>query len=129
LHHGHDVVFAHHHQLITVNLDGLASVFAEQNAVAHFQVNSVLFASVVAFAGADGEHFTLIGLLGGGVGDYDAGGGLTLFLKTLNDHAIVQGAKFHCHEQFSLNFFWVKSELNRGLRQDFALDLERINAD
>jgi phage-related tail fiber protein len=49
----------------------------------------------VLLAGADGEHFALVGLLGGGVGDDDARGGLTLFLEALDDHAIMQRTQFH----------------------------------
>ena len=52
-------------------------------------------ALVVALAGADGEHFALIGLLGGVVGNHDARRGLGFLLQTLDDHAIVQRTKFH----------------------------------
>lgn len=94
LHYSHDVFFAHYQKFVAVNFDGLTSVFAEENFVADFDVWRVLLAAVVALARAYGQHFALIRLFGGGVRDHDAGGGLTLFFKTLNDYTVVQGAKF-----------------------------------
>ena len=45
---------------------------------------------LIALARSDGEHFALIGLLSGSVGDDDAGGGPWFFLfQALDDHAIV----------------------------------------
>ena len=52
-------------------------------------------AVVVDLAVADGHDFALIGLLGGGVGNHDAGSGLALFVEALDDHAIVQRPDFH----------------------------------
>ena len=40
-------------------------------------------------------HFALIGLLGGGVGDHDAGSSLALFFQPLDDDAVVQRTNFH----------------------------------
>src|SRR5687768_13959903 len=95
VHDGHDVFFAHHQQLVAVDLDGAAGVLAEEDLVADLHVDGGDFSIVVLLAGADGEHFALVGLLGGGVGDDDAGGGLTLFFQTLDDHAVVQRTQFH----------------------------------
>ena len=44
---------------------------------------------------ADGDHFTLVGLLGGGVRDDDSTRGLALFLDALDDHAVMQRTNFH----------------------------------
>ena len=43
----------------------------------------------------DSQHFTLVGLFGGVVGDDDARSGLGFILEALDDHAIVQRTKFH----------------------------------
>jgi hypothetical protein len=88
---GHDVFLAHNKELFTINLNGRAGVLAEQNLVANFHVNWRNFAVFVFLAWANGEHFTLVWLLSGGIRDNDAGGGLPLFFKTLDDHTIVQG--------------------------------------
>src|SRR3954468_21384532 len=95
VHDGHDVFLAHHEELVAVDLDGRARVLAEQDLVAHLDVDGGDLAVVVLLAGADGEHFALVGLLGGGVGDDDAGGGLPLFFQALHDDAVMQGTQFH----------------------------------
>src|SRR3954469_6534419 len=95
VHDGHDVFFAHHEQLVAVDLDGGARVFAEEDLVADLHVDGGDFALVVLLAGADGEHFALVGLLGGGVGDDDARSGLALFFEALDDHAVMQRTQFH----------------------------------
>src|SRR5665213_579431 len=92
---GHDVFFAHHEQLIAVDLDGGARVFAEEHLVADLEVDRAHLAVVVLLAGTDGEHFALVGFLGGGVGDDDAGSGFALLFQALDDHAIVQRTQFH----------------------------------
>ena len=52
-------------------------------------------AVVIGLAGADGDDFALRRLLGGGVGDHDAAGGLALFFEALDDHAVVQRTNVH----------------------------------
>lgn len=56
----HDVFFAHDQQLIAVNFDGLAGVLAEQDAVAHFDIQRTDFAVVENLAIAYGKDFALI---------------------------------------------------------------------
>src|SRR5690606_30935913 len=68
------VVFLHDQQLLAVDLDGLAAVLAEQNAVADLDVHGDHITVVIALAGADGDDFTLVGLFGGVVRNDDAGG-------------------------------------------------------
>jgi hypothetical protein len=63
----HDVFFAHDEQFLAIDLDGLAGVLAEQNAVTHLDVHRDL-AVLVTLARADGQDFALIGLFGGGSG-------------------------------------------------------------
>src|SRR5256885_2290132 len=84
------VVFLHHQQFVAMDLDGLAAVLAEQNAVADLHVQSDHFALVVLLAGAHCQHFALVGLLGGILGDHDARSRLGFVLEALHDHAIVQ---------------------------------------
>src|SRR5258706_5035838 len=95
VHYCHDVFLAHHEELFAVDLDGAARVFAEEDLVADLDVDGEHLAIFVLLAGADGHHFALVGFLGGGVGDDDAGRGLTLFFQALDDHAIVQWTQFH----------------------------------
>src|SRR5260221_5054490 len=95
VHDGHDVFFAHHEQFVAVDPHGRARVFAEQDLVADLDVDGGDFPVVVLLAGTDSEDLALVGLLGGGVGDDDAGGGLTLFFEALDDDAVVQGTQFH----------------------------------
>src|SRR5688500_18935028 len=91
----HDVFLAHHEELIAFDLYGLAGILAEQHAVADLDVDRDQLAVVVLLALADGDDLALVGFLGGGVGDDDATGGLTLFLNALDDHAIMKRADFH----------------------------------
>ena len=72
LHHAHHVVFAHDQQFLAVHFDGGAGVFAEENALADFDIERPLFAVVLNFAFADGEDFALVGFFSGVVGDDDA---------------------------------------------------------
>src|SRR5689334_6595982 len=80
-HDGHDVFFAHHEQLFAVDLDGAAGVLAEEDLVADFHVDRKELAVFIFLARADGEDLALVGLLGGGVGDDDAGSSLALFFQ------------------------------------------------
>ena len=82
-------------QILPVQLEFLAGVLAEQHLVAGLDAHRDELAVVVGLAGAAVDHFALRGLLGGGVGDDDAAGGLPLFFETFDDHAIVQGTNLH----------------------------------
>ena len=92
---GEEVFFAHDQQLFAIDLDGLARVLAEQDAIAHSHVQDDEFALVIALARTDGQHFALVRLFGGVVGDDDAQGGLGFLFQALDDHAIVQRTQFH----------------------------------
>src|SRR6185503_6193814 len=95
VHDGHDVFFAHHEDLVAFDANRGAGVLAEQDLVADLDVDRDKLAVLVLLAGPDGEDFALVGFLGGGIGDDDAGCGLTLFFEALDDHAVVQRTKFH----------------------------------
>ena len=73
-------------------------ILAEQDLVADLDVERAHLAVFEDLALADGHDFALVGLLGGGVGNDDAGSGLALFFQPLDDHAVVQGTNFQCHE-------------------------------
>src|SRR5262249_45524535 len=56
--------------------------------------------AVLALAGPDGDHLTLLGLLLRGVGNDDASLALLLLLlESLDDHAVAQGPNTRCHDQ------------------------------
>src|SRR5580692_3590396 len=97
LHHGHDVFFAHHEQFVAVDLDGLACVLAEQDAVTNFHVEGDLCAFVVTLARADCQNFALIRLFCCGFGDHDARRSLGFLIQTFDDHAIMQRTKVHTY--------------------------------
>jgi hypothetical protein len=95
LNYAHDVFFAHDQQLVAIDLDGLTGVLAEQHAVAHLERHRANLAVVLDLAGANGQNFTLVGLLGRVVGNDDAGSGFLLFFETLDDNQIMQRTNFH----------------------------------
>src|SRR5919109_1567001 len=85
----HDVFLAHHEELLALDLDGLAGIFAEENLVAHLHVERDELALVILLAFADGDDFALVGLLGRGIRNHDATGGFALLFNTLDDHAVM----------------------------------------
>src|SRR6266496_4903785 len=66
-----DVVFAHMQQVLTVQLEFLAGVLAEENLVADLDAHRDQLAVVVGLAGPGEHDFTLRWLLGRRVGDDD----------------------------------------------------------
>src|SRR5882672_4532417 len=93
----HEVFLAHHEELIALDLDGLAGIFAEQHTVADLDVDRDQLAVVVFLALADGDDLALIGLLGGGIGNHDAPGGLAFLFDALDDHTVMQRTNLHTH--------------------------------
>jgi hypothetical protein len=76
LQHAHDVALFHDEQLLPVDFDLGAAPLAEQDLVTVLELDRDQFAGFVARAGPDGDDFTLLGLLGGRIGDDDATGRL-----------------------------------------------------
>src|SRR5262245_37191631 len=74
----HHVGFLHDQVFLTVDLDLGAGPLAEQDAVAGLDIERDELAALVAAARPDGDHFALLRLLLGGIGDDDAAGGLLL---------------------------------------------------
>src|SRR5206468_2937862 len=91
----HDVFLAHHEQLVTLDLDGLPGVLAEQHSVARLDVERDQLARVILLALAHGDDLALVRLLGGGVRDDDATCGPALLFDALDDHAVMQRTDFH----------------------------------
>ena len=79
-------------KLVAVHLDGLPRVLAEQHALADLQIGHDALAVRILAAGADGDHFTLVGLFRRAVGDHDARCGGGFLVESFHDHAVVQGA-------------------------------------
>jgi len=72
---GHDVFFAHHQQLYPIDRDGLTRVFAEQNAVAHFDFKRADLPSSRTLPVANGENLALVWFFSGGIRNDQAGSG------------------------------------------------------
>src|SRR3954451_16296356 len=87
---GEDLVFAQNHEVVAVDLDLTAGVLAHENLVALFDVHGRALAFIVELAGTDGDHFGLLRLLLGGVGNDDSTPDLLLGLETLDQNTIVQ---------------------------------------
>src|SRR5207249_12306546 len=81
--------------LVTIDLDFLAGVLAEQDGVAGLHVQRNAFAVVFRLAVAGGDDFALLGLFLGAVGDDDAADFLLTLLDALNNDAVVQRSDVH----------------------------------
>ena len=81
--------------LFAVELDLGTRVFAEEDAVAHLDVERTDLAVFENLAVTDGENFALDGLLFGRVGDDDPSLGLLFFFDALDDDAVLQRTDLH----------------------------------
>src|SRR5437016_6318788 len=93
--HAHDVGFLHDHQVFAIELDLGARPFAEQHAVAAFDVERMQLASLVALAGANCDDFAFHRLFLSRVGDENTAGGLRLRLDTTDQDAVLQWTQSH----------------------------------
>ena len=91
----HDFFFAHDKKFLTVNLDGLARVLAEQNAITDLDVEGDKTTGFVALARTDGKHFTLVGLFTGGFRKNEAEGSGRFDVETLHNNAVMQRTNLH----------------------------------
>ena len=82
-------VLTHDEVVLTVNLDLLPGILPEEDRVAVLHVERLAFSVVLDLAGADGDHFALLRLFLGRVGDDDPADLLLAFLDALNDDAVV----------------------------------------
>src|ERR1700679_1463277 len=91
-----DLILAHDHALRAFDGDVAAGIFSEQNTVAHLNVQRDNGAIFQAFALPNGQHFTLLGFLFGGIWDIEAASqGFSLFFDSLDYNAVIQRTNFH----------------------------------
>jgi hypothetical protein len=83
LDHAHDVALLHDEQLLAVDLHLGSAPLAEQNPVALLELDGDQLAGLVACAWPDRDYLTLLRLLGSGIGDDDAAGGLGFAVEAL----------------------------------------------
>ena len=88
-------VFAHDQVLLAIELDFLTRVLAEQDEVAGLDIERRARAVILDFAIAGGNHFALLRLFLGGVGDDDPADLLFAFLDALNNDAVMQRSDVH----------------------------------
>src|SRR5204862_6370360 len=89
VHYAEDVCLTHDEKLLALHPDGLPRIFSEQHPVSYLDVERHERAFVGPLSLADRRDLALVGLLGRGVRDDDAGRGLLFLVKTLDDDAIV----------------------------------------
>src|SRR5262249_11193447 len=92
---GEYLVFAHDEVFLTLELDLLAGVLAEQDQVAGLDVQRDPLAVVLRLAVARGNHLALLRLFLCGIGDDDPADFLLAFLDALNNDAVVQRSDVH----------------------------------
>src|SRR6516164_3423855 len=93
--HGHDVFFAHDHELFAVDLDLGSAVLAEQDLVADLHIERPNLTVFENLSFADRDDLSLHRLLGRGIGNDDATGGGTLLLQALHDDAVMKRTNLH----------------------------------
>src|SRR5271155_3039264 len=91
----HDVGFLHHHQLFTIDFDLGARPFAEQHAIAGFDVERVHFPVFPAGPWPGGDDLAFHRLLLGRVGDDDPARRFFFLVDAPHEHAVVQRPEFH----------------------------------
>src|SRR5581483_4725611 len=92
---GQDFVLAHDEVLLTIELDLLTRVLAEEDQVAGLDVQRDALAVVFRLAVAGGDDFALLRLFLRGVGDDDAANFLLTLLDALDNDAVVQRSDVH----------------------------------
>src|SRR5579864_5013279 len=93
--HGHDVFFAHDHELFTVDLHLVPAVLAEQDLVADLHIERPDRAVFENLALADRHDLSLHRLLSRGIGNDDAAGGGTLLFQAFHDDAVMKRTNLH----------------------------------
>src|ERR1700739_709135 len=88
--HGHDVFFAHDHEVITVDLDLRSAVLAEQDLVADLHVERPHLTVFKNLSLTDRDDLSLDGLLRRGIGNHDTARGGALLFQALHDDAVMK---------------------------------------
>src|ERR1700749_3746079 len=98
--HGHDVFFAHDHQVFAVDLDLSSAVLAEQDLVADLDVQWTHLTVFENLALTYCYDLALYRLFGRGIGNHNAARGSTLFLQALHDDAVMKRTNLHGFRSF-----------------------------
>src|SRR6201998_2957446 len=88
--HGHDVFFAHDHEVITVDLDLRSAVLAEQDLSADLHVERPHLTVFKNLSLTDRDDLSLDGLLRRGIGNHDTARGGALLFQALHDDAVMK---------------------------------------
>src|SRR6185312_6206567 len=92
-----DLIFAHDHQLFTVNLDFGAAVLPEQNAVAFFDIKRLSRAVFFVLAFTGRNDFAFLGFFLRGVGNNDASPNLFALFDSPHDYAVMKRGNVSSH--------------------------------
>src|SRR6202158_750520 len=114
-----NLFFAKDQQLLVVDGDFRAAVFAEEHAVAGFHVEGDELA-LFALAGADSDYFAFLLLFLGCVRDDDATLDAFLLFNALHNDAVVERGEIHCHLERTSVDLWCDLTGSGKLR-DLAL--------
>src|SRR5690242_18916137 len=87
--------FPHDEIVLTIELDLLPGVLAEENHVAGLDVERRARAIVLRLALAGGDHLALLRFFFGGIGDDDSSDLLFAFVEALDDEAVVKRSDIH----------------------------------
>src|SRR5215213_1683085 len=93
--HAHDVGLLHDQEILPIDAHLGARPLPEQHPVADLHVERLNPAALVACAGADGNHLTLLGLFLSRIGNDDPAGSLRFRFDPPDDDAVVQGTELH----------------------------------
>src|SRR5579863_3233151 len=93
--HGHDVFFAHDHEIFTVDLDLIPAVLAEEDPVADLHIEGTDLAVFENLALADRHDLPLHRLLSRGIGNHDAARGGTLLFQAFHNDAVMKRTNLH----------------------------------
>src|ERR1700691_2580572 len=113
--HGHDVFFAHDHEIFTVDLDLGSAVFAEQDLVADLDIQRTDRAVFENLAFTDRHDLSLHRLFCRGVGNHDAARRGSFLLQTLDHDAIMKRTNLHGLRSSKLMIDYVKTGAPGGL--------------
>src|SRR5438876_7321806 len=92
---GEHFVLTHDEVFLTIELDLLARVLAEEDEIARFHVERRPLPIVFDLAASGGDDFPLLRLFLRGIGDDNPPDSLFAFLEALNNDAVVQRSDVH----------------------------------